>query len=169
MPPIALGVGQGELLGLAGGVLVDGDQRRDAAAVLEGAPHQVAGALGGDHPHVDALGRGDLAEVDVEPVGEGDGVAVAQVGLDGLLVDPGLLGVGQQHHDHVGLVARLADLEDLEPGRLGLGEGGRALPQPHPDVDAGRAQVEGVGVALGPVAEHGDLLTSMRERSASSS
>ena len=52
-----VGVGQGEVLGLAGGVLVDGDEARHAAALGVGAAHEVAGALGGDHDHVDALGR----------------------------------------------------------------------------------------------------------------
>ena len=46
----------------------------------------------------------------------------------------------------------------LQAGRLGLGPRRRALAQPDPDVDARRAEVERVGVALGAVAEDGDLL-----------
>ena len=48
-------------LGLAGGVLVDGDEAGDAAAVLELPAHQVAGALGGDEQHVHVGGRAGSA------------------------------------------------------------------------------------------------------------
>ena len=44
--PIAGAVGQGPLQRVAGGVLLHGDQRRRAVALLVGAAHQVAGALG---------------------------------------------------------------------------------------------------------------------------
>ena len=74
-----VGVGQGEVAGLARGVLGHGDEARHAAALGVGAAHEVAGALRGDHGHVDARGRGDLAEADVEAVGEEQGVAGRQV------------------------------------------------------------------------------------------
>ena len=54
----ALGVGQRELHGRAGGVLGHREQRRHAGALGVGAPHQVARALGGDHHHVDARRAG---------------------------------------------------------------------------------------------------------------
>ena len=124
-----VGVRQGELLGLAGGVLLDGDQRRHAATLGVGAAHEVAGALGGDHDHVDALGRGDAAVADVEAVGEGEGVARRQVGGDVLVVDRLLLGVGGEEHDDVGGGRGLGDRQHLEALRLGLGDRRRALAQ----------------------------------------
>src|SRR3712207_9281759 len=70
-----------------------------ALAVLELAAHQVAGALGGDHGDVDA-GRGlDVAEPDVEAVAEEQRVAVLQVGLDRLRVQPPLHVVRNEDHD----------------------------------------------------------------------
>ena len=84
----------------------------------------MAGALGGDHDHVDVLGRHDLAEVDVEAVGEHQRLAVLQVGRDVVLVDDGLRLVGDQHHDDVGLLGGLGGGEDLKPAfsaRLPLG------------------------------------------------
>src|SRR6266545_2862029 len=48
-------VGLGQVPGLAGGVLGDRDQHRGALAVLELAPYQVTGALGGDHGDVDGV------------------------------------------------------------------------------------------------------------------
>ena len=44
-PPMRLGVGQREVPGLAGRVLLDGDEHRHAAAVDVLAAHQVARAL----------------------------------------------------------------------------------------------------------------------------
>src|SRR5215207_7814698 len=136
------GVALGQVPGLAGGVLGDRDQHRGALAVLELAPDQVAGALGGDHGHVHGVGDLDVAEVDVEPVGEEQGVAGVEVGGDVAGVQVALHGVGDQDHDQVGPGRRL--------GRAGHG-------QPDPDLAARVVQGQGVGVALGAVAEHGDL------------
>ena len=78
--PMRVGVGERQVVGLARGVLGDGDQRGHAAALGVGPAHQVAGALRGDHGHVDA-GRGDdLAEADVEAVGEEQRVALPRCG-----------------------------------------------------------------------------------------
>ena len=68
-----------------------------------------------------------------------------------------LLGVGQQDHHQVGLGGGVGDRQHPQAGGLGLGDRRRALPQADADVDAGLLQVQGVGVALGPVADDGDL------------
>ena len=97
----AIGVGQGQRLGAARRVLLDGDKARHATALHVGPANQVPGALGGDHDHVH-VGRGlDQVEPDVEAVGERQGVAGLEVGGNVLLVDGSLIGVGQQEHDHV--------------------------------------------------------------------
>ena len=89
-PPIAAGVGEREVVGVARGVLRDGDQAGHAAALLVFAAHRVAGPFRRDHDHVDGLLRLDQVEVDVEAVGEGDRRAVADVGGDVVAVDVGL-------------------------------------------------------------------------------
>ncbi len=151
-------VGLGELERVAGGVLVDGDQAGRALALLVQATDDVAGRLRGGEEHVDVRGGLDEAEVDVEPVAEDQGVA----GLHGVgqpVLPRGLLGgVGQQHDDDVGLGGRLVGRLDREASLLGDRPRGGALAQPDADVDAGVAQVQGVGVALRAVAEDGDLL-----------
>jgi hypothetical protein len=68
----AAGVGQREVMRVARGVLVDGDQARHAAALLVFAAHRVARALRRDHEHVDGLLRLDQVEVHVEAVREGN-------------------------------------------------------------------------------------------------
>ena len=104
-----------------------------------------------------SAGGRDLAEADVEPVGEEDGVAVLQVRGHVLLVGRPLLGVGQQEHDQVGLGRGIGHGQDLQPRLLGLGLRRRALPQADPHVDARVPQVQRVGVALRAVAEDGHL------------
>ena len=70
-----VGVGQGEVAGLAGGVLGHGDEARHAAALGVGAAHEVARALRRDQRHVDVGRRHDLLEADGEAVGDEQRVA----------------------------------------------------------------------------------------------
>ena len=153
-----LGVGQREVPGRAGRVLLDGDEHGDAAAVDVLAADQVAGALGRDHEHVDALGRGDVAEADVEAVAEDQRVAGDEVGLDRLGVELPLHVVGREDDDDVGLLARLGGREHAQALGLGLGPALGALGQADAHVDAGVAQGQRVRVALAAVAEHGHVL-----------
>ena len=71
----SLRVGESHGLGLAARVLVHGQQTRRALAFLEHLAHAVAGSLGRDHRDVDARGRRDRAEADVEAVREHQRVA----------------------------------------------------------------------------------------------
>src|SRR5690606_17682053 len=156
--PDRLGVGECALLRAARSVLVDGEQARHAAAGAVGAAHEVAGALRRDHEAVDGLGRGDLVEVDVEAVGERQGVAGLEVRLDLLAVDAALYLVGQEDHHDVAGRGGVGDLHHPKPGRLGRRPRVRAAPEADDDVAAGVAGVEGVGVALGAVADDRDRL-----------
>ena len=78
-PPMALAYDSASGPGGAGGVLLDGNDDRDAAAGDVLAAHQVAGTLGCDHADVDVGRRLDVAETDVEPVAEEQRVSGAQV------------------------------------------------------------------------------------------
>jgi hypothetical protein len=60
----------------------------------------------------------------------------------------GLLLVGHQDHDHIGILDRVGHFLDRQAGLLGLVPGGAALAQTHGDLDAGILQVVGVSVAL---------------------
>ena len=85
-------------------------------------------------------------------------LAGLEVVLDVLLVDLGLDLVGDEHHDDVGLLRRVIHAHDLEAGLLCRLGGLGALAQAHADVHAGVHEVERMGVALGAVADDGDLL-----------
>ena len=132
----ALRIGLHQVPGGAGRVLLDREEHGDAATVDELAAYEVAGALGGDHAHVDAGRRLDQVIADVEPVPEEHCVAVDQVGLDGLGIELALHGVGGEHHDEVRLLARLERRDHAQPLRVGLLAALRPLGQADAHVDA---------------------------------
>jgi hypothetical protein len=152
-----LGVGQGQRPGVAGGVTLDADQHRRAAALGELAAHQVTGGLGRDHAHVHARGRRDEVVPDVEAVGEEQRVALDQGRRDRLGVQLPLQVVRDQDHDQVGFLARLGGRDDPQAvvGRLLPALG--ALGQPDPDVHAGVTERERVRVALAAIPENGHV------------
>ena len=62
----------------------------------------MTGALGRDHNDVDVLGGLDAAKVDIEAVGKRKGLALGEVGLDGLLIERRLLFIIDKDHNDVG-------------------------------------------------------------------
>jgi hypothetical protein len=152
-------IGQADFHRLAGRVLMDSDEAGHAAALGVFAAHGVAGALRGHHDDVDALLRLDQAEMHVQAVGEGNRRAFAQVVVDVFLVGFGLQFVGHGEHDQVAPGGGFGDAHDLQAFAFGLLGRGRAGAQRHDQVLRARiAQVQRMGVALGAVAEDGDLL-----------
>ena len=154
----ARGIGEADVIGLAGGVLLHSQQAGHALAVDIGGADGVAGALGGDHQHVHIGGGHNLLEVDVEAVGEHEGVPSLQVGGDVPLVDVRLHLVVDEDHDDIRPFRGLGHGHDLQARRLGGLPVFAALPEADAHVAAGFLQVQGVGVALGAVADDADLL-----------
>ena len=145
------------LLGLPGAVLEDRDERRHALALDVEAADHVPGALGRDHDDIDVLRRLDQAEMDAEAVAEEERTCpCVRFGRDVLLVDAGLLHVGQADHDDVGAAHGLGGVENLEAVLLGDRAGLGAGIEADDDLAAAVLQVERVGVALRPVAEDGE-------------
>ena len=142
-------VGEDAGAGGAAGVLVHGEQRRHAAALLVDGADEVARALGGDHAHVHGGRRLDPVEPDVEPVGEHEQRVGAQVGLDLGVVDGLLDRVRDGDHDHVGDLGGLGDGHDLEARGLGeraaLGARGQADDHAAGRCRAGSARGRGPG------------------------
>jgi hypothetical protein len=109
---------------VAGGVLVDSDEARDAAALEVLAADEMAGALGGDEGDVDLRRRLDLAVVHGEAVAEEQRLAGRDAVPDVLLPDLAVLLVGQQHHYDVAARGRLGHVGDLQAVRARLLDGG---------------------------------------------
>src|SRR5690606_20423649 len=142
-----LRVGQSGCPGAAGGVDLDGDQDRHAAAVDELAADDVARALGRDHDDVDALRSLEVAEADVEAVDEDQGLASGEVVLDGLVEDLRLDLVRGGDRDDVGPLGDLGGGADGQALGLGLVAALRALLEADPNLDTGVAEAERVRVA----------------------
>ena len=157
-PPAAQrsGVGQRVLLGMAGGVVVDRHQTGNPVPELELAAHGVARSLGSDHRYVDGRFGLDLAEVDVETVGEHQRLAYAQVGGDRVAVDLSLQMVGDQHHHHVRPGRCVGGRQHANARVLGLCDAGTVRAQPDGDFHSRIAQVVGVREPLAAVADDGD-------------
>ena len=116
------------------------------------------GPLGATIPTSTPGGRLDLPVVDREAVAEQDHVALGDPVADLLLPDVVVELVGQQDHHEVAAAGGLDDGQHLEALLARLGDRGGVLAQADHDVDAGVLQVEGVGVALGAVADDRDGL-----------
>jgi len=155
----AAGVGQGDVMGVAGRVLIDGDQAGDAAAALIFAAHGVARTLGRDHDDVHILARLDQAEMDVQAMGKGQRRAGAQIGVDVVGVDGGLMLVGGQDHEDIGPGGGFGVRQHLEPCAFGLLGRRRTGAQRDGDFrNAAVAQVLRMGMTLRTIAQNGDLL-----------
>jgi hypothetical protein len=114
-PPADRGsIGEREVMGIAGDVLVHGHQHRDAGAALVFRAHGVAGALGRDHHHVEVDTRLDQVEMDVEAVREHQRRALLHMVGEVLAIDVGLQLVGREHHHHVRPFGGGGDVHDLE-------------------------------------------------------
>ena len=95
--------------------------------------------------------------MDVEAVTEEQRVAVLQIGLDVVLEDLSLRGVGRQQHDDVGPLGDLGGCVHVEPLFGDLRPGLRSLLEADLHLHAGVAQAQRVGVALAAVADDADL------------
>src|SRR5690606_26164291 len=151
-------VGEGDVLGLAGLVLIDSDQGRHAAALEVLGTHGVARALRRDHDDVEVVTRDHLVVVHVEAVSEGQGGALLHVGGNVVLVNGGAVAVRQQHPDDIRVLHGRGDFRRGVTGGLGLAAGCTALAQGDGDVHGGLLEVQGVSGALRAVADDGDLL-----------
>src|SRR5574343_887765 len=155
---VSSGVGQGDILGLAGNVLVNRDQGRHAATFQVLGTNGVAGTLRSDHDHVEVGARHDLVVMHIETVGKSQRGALLDVRLNVVLVDFGNVFVRQKDHDEVSGGNGILDFGNIATSPFGLGPGGTALAQANRDVDAGVAQVLRMGMALGTVTNDGDLI-----------
>ena len=136
---------------------MDRHQAGNPVSQLELAAHGVARTLGGDHRYVDRRVGLDLAEVDVESVGEHQRLSCAEVGSDRVPIDLPLQMVGDQHHHHVRPGRRVGGGQHANARVLGLGDAGAVRAQTDGYLHSRIAQVVGVREPLAAVADDGDL------------
>src|SRR5690606_19642465 len=149
-------IGQADVTGCTGLVLMHGDQCRHAAALIVSAANGVVRCLGGDHDDVDVFTRLNLAVVHVEAVGESQHSAGRDVVGNVVTMDLGDVLVRKQNHDKIGCLHGFRNFLNLQACVLGLGPRGAALAQADDDVNAGIVQVLRMCVALRAVTDDGN-------------
>src|SRR5438093_223570 len=142
---------------LVSSVMMHGQQARHAAALRELRAHEVPRSLGGDHEHVDRGRRHDLAEMDVEPVPEGQIGVLLHVRANFGAIDARLHLIRRQDHHHIGPLHGISHRHDFKSGPLRLLPR-RALPEADEHVHAAVLQVQRVRVALAAEPDDRDRL-----------
>src|ERR1035437_9120667 len=152
----AVRIAEREFARASAGILVNGQQRGDAAALGIDAAHQVTRTLGRDHDHIHILRRLDGLEVNGEAVREAENLSFVQMRLDGRFVEVGLGLVGRENLEPVGALGSLGRRQNGHAiGACLLGRAARGI-EPDDDVVSAVTQVLRLGVSLGPVTENGD-------------
>ena len=154
---------QGDLLCLAGVILLYADQGRAAFAFRVQAADNVAGALGSDHDNVNIFRGNNGLEMDVEAVCKSQCLALGHVGGNLAVVDVSAQFIGNQHHNNIAGLGSLFNFHHLKVfmgcSKLGcLFPVGRALAQADNNVHAAFSQVFGMGMALGAKADNSNGL-----------
>ena len=139
---------------------MDGEKSGDATAFGVTFPKPMARTLGSDHAHVDP-GRGfDGLEANVEAMGEHESLPLRKGRADGLFVDGGLCRIGSEYHHHVRPAGDVLVRAHGQTGGLRFGSASTVGSKADPDVDPAVLKVEGVGVALGTIANDRNLASS---------
>ena len=158
-PADALGVRQRRLFCLARCVLLDRQQTRDAGALFVLGPDEMPRTFGRDHDHVHVLRRLDLSEVKRKAVADSQRLAGGKMRLEPLIEDCGVVLIGHEQHDEIGLLGDgggvrfrcEALLESQLPVR-------GTFARIDNNLEAGIAQVQRLGMPLTAKADHADRL-----------
>ncbi len=154
----ALGIGERPIERFSGGVLLDGDQCRNADAFLEELAHAMARALRRDHRHVDARRWRDLAEMDVEPVGEHQHLARGHIRKNRLVVDFLLRVIRNHDHDDVGFFGGFRNRLDAKSLGPGLVCALASLVKPDNNLKARITEIQRMRMSLAAITDDGDRL-----------
>ena len=152
-------VSQSQISRLACGILMNGNQTRNALALLVLASHRMSRSLWRNHGYVHILRRNNLSEMNGKAVSEHQHLALCQIRLDGLLVHVCLLLIINQNHNNVCSLGRLCCRIYLKTSCLCLGPASAALIETDNHVASGLLCVECVGMALAAVSDDGDCLS----------
>src|ERR1700675_4712723 len=118
----------------------------------------MARGLRRDHGDVNAGGRLDGAETNVEAVGEHERFPFGEMWLDLVGIELRLLGVGGENHDYVSPFGGLRGRIDREAFFFGFGAGGAAFGEADAHAHAAVTKIERMRVTLGSVTDDRDFL-----------
>ena len=151
-------VGESEFVSVAAGILLNREQRWNAAAFGINAANEVAGALGSNHHDVNVVRRHDSFEMNAEAVRNAEHLAGMQIRLDGLLVEFALGFVGSEYVDPVGALGGLVWSDDDHAVGSRLLRAGPVGVEANDNFVSAVAEILGLGVSLAAVTEDGDRL-----------
>ena len=112
-------VGERGILRPAGGILVNGDERRYSPAFLVDTADEMTGALRRNHVDIHILRRYDLAEMNIETVREHESVTRLETLRNITLINPRLKLVGQKNLNDVGFFGCFSGAHGFESGLYG--------------------------------------------------
>ncbi|MNV64372.1 hypothetical protein D3C71_1570120 [compost metagenome] len=154
----AFGISQADCFGIASSVLLDCDQAGNAEAFFIGAAHHMARGFWSNQQHVGILRSHDLAEVNVEAVGEHQSRALLQVRFDFVLIYGSLCFVRHQNLYHIRTGYRFGDRQHFKAVVLRSLER-LAFAEPDNDLQSAVAQVLCLGMPLAAVTDNRDRFT----------
>ncbi|CWO61088.1 Uncharacterised protein [Neisseria meningitidis] len=146
---------QGDVFGFAGIVLVNGNQRRHAAAAFVFTAYGMTRTFGSNHNHVQVGTRNDLVVVHVEAVCKCQRCAFFQIGCNFGVIDGRHGFVRQQQHNDIGFFGRFSNGFDDMAGCFGFFPR-RAVAQTDHHVYTRIFQVGGMGMTLRTVTDDGN-------------
>ncbi len=149
------GPGHCNRTGLAGGVLLYGEEGRNATSLDKLAANDMSWAFGGNKDDVDIFGWLNGFIVNGEAVAEEEALALAKIGGDVLLVDGGDFQVGHSNEDDIGAANGFSSRQDFKAVFFGDGDRFASFVEANGDFDAAIFEVKSVGVALGAEANDG--------------
>ena len=149
------GPGHSNRAGLACGILLHGEEGRDATSFDILSANDMSWAFGGDKDDVDIFGWLNGFIVNGKAVAEEEALTLAKIGGDVLLVNGGNFQVGHSNEDDIGAADSFSSRQDFKSVFLGDGDRFAAFVEADGDFDAAIFEVKGVGVALGAEANDG--------------
>src|SRR2546421_735393 len=126
---------------------------RHADAFHEQFTHPMPGTLRRNHRDIDECRRHDLAEMNIEPVSKHQRLASAKVRLDGRLENSLLSLIGNENHDHVGILRCLLNRRYRKSVVLCASSGWASCIRRYSYVDTAVAHVQSVCMPLAAVTD----------------
>src|SRR5512143_351085 len=123
------GISKRHVLGIARRILMDRNEPRYAFTLYILGTYKMAGALGSSHINIHILARHDLAEMDVEPMGESEERTFFYVRFYVLPIHAPLEFIRHEDHDDISHFRSFSDLYNFESCSGGFVPGLAAPPQ----------------------------------------
>ncbi len=142
-----------QLEGIAGCILVHGDEAGNAVTFFILTPYQAPGALGSDQHDIEIAARFNLLEVDGKTVCEKQGRTLGDV-VDDSAVKALLHHVGREKRNDCGILHGFSRFHHREPVGFRLRPAGAIPPQTHDYIESAVLEIQCVSTPLAAIAQY---------------